>query len=132
MNKDCDGWPLGDGQFWFHVKILNENNSQVVSIYDSGSWKSYGDGDTKKINVTKTFSMPRTMGKKFTVQLISWEQDHDLFGKGYYDSRMNGKTASGTHSFSSSGTWSNIYGTRYISTGDNNCNVGLRYTVTIQ
>ncbi len=132
VNKDCDGWPLGDGDFWFYVKILNENNGEIVSKYDSGGWKKYGNGDTKKINVTKTFTLPRTVGKKFTVQLICWEQDFDLFGKGFYDSRMNGRTASGTHSFTSSGSWSNSYGAKVISTGDDNCKVSLKYNVTIQ
>ncbi|MCB0748312.1 MAG: thiol-activated cytolysin family protein [Ignavibacteriae bacterium] len=132
VNNDCDGWPLGDGDFWFRVRILNENNNQLVTQYDSGSWIKYGDGDTKKINTTKTFTLPRNVGKKFTVQLICWEQDYDILGKGFYDSRMNGKTASGTHSFTSSGSWSGTSGRRYVSTGDKNCNVGLYYTVTIQ
>lgn len=132
VNNDCDGWPLGDGTFWFYIKVLNENNTQVATMYDSGSWVKYGDGDKKKINVTKTFTMPRTVGKKFTVQLQCWEQDYDILGNGFYDSRMNGKTADGTHSFDNSGNWSGTSGRKYISTGDDNCNVGLYYTVTVQ
>jgi thiol-activated cytolysin len=132
VNNDCDGWPLGNGDFWFYVKILNENNSQLATMYDSGDWVKYGDGDSKKINSTKTFTLPRTIGKKFTVQLVCWEQDYDILGKGFYDSRMNGKTASGTHSFQDNGNWSNIYGNNVISTGDDNCNVSLKYTITVQ
>ena len=131
VNNDCDGWPLGDGQFWFYVKILDENDKEIVSKYDSGGWENFGDGDSKKVNKTKSFNLPRVIGKKFTVQLVCWEND-PVFGATVYDSRMDGKTASGTHSFTTSGTWSSTYGTRVLTIGDDNCNVSLNYTLTIQ
>lgn len=138
VSEDCDGWPLGDGTFWYRVKILDENNREVVSQYDTGAWIRFGDGDSKKINNTKTFSMKREVGKKFTVKLICWEQDYDILGNGFYDSRMNGREGSKTFSFNNDGGWSGLYDYNTatynytISAGENNCKVNLKFSAKVE
>ncbi len=131
--KDCDGIE-GAGDFKVRVQILNENNGRIVSDYPSNNnYKSLtlNDNDKYLINKTKTFTLPKSAGKKFTVKLIVYEKDKNIFGHVYNDSRMNGKTATGVFSFDN-GSWSPPASSYTLYIGDGNCKVKLDYKVTIQ
>jgi thiol-activated cytolysin len=136
VTQDCDGWPLGDGTFRYYINILDQNNNKLISTYDSG-WKDFGDGGNQKINQTKTLTLNRTYGTKFTLKLTCYELDYDLFGNSHYDDRMNGRVGSVTFSYNSDGSWSGGGGgisysstyTYYLYDGESNCNVNLKYSV---
>ncbi len=131
--KDCDGVGKGAGEFKVRVQILNENNSRIVSDYPSnGNYKSMSldNGEKYLINKTKTFTLPKTVGKKFTVKLIVYESDAELIGDDY-DNRMNGKTASKSYTYDN-GVWTPPATSYNLSIGDGNCQVRLDYSVTIQ
>jgi len=131
--KDCDGLGSGAGDFLIRVQILNENNGRIVTDYPSnGKTKglSLNSGDKYLINKTKSFTIPKTEGKKFSVKLICYEKDKELIGDGY-DNRMNGKTATRTFSFSN-GNWTPPASSYSLSIGDGGCEVRLDYSVTIE
>lgn len=131
--KDCDGLGKGAGEFKVRVQVLNENNSRIVTDYPSnGNYKSMSldNGEKYLINKTKTFTLPKTVGKKFTVKLIVYESDAELVGDDY-DNRMNGKTASKSYTFDN-GVWTPPATSYSLSIGDGNCQVRLDYSVTIQ
>ena len=123
----------GNGEFKYEVDLLDENNNELVSTYKS-IWMVKKDGEKHEINKTKTFTKKRESGAKFTVRLKSWEKDYDFWGNEEFDSRMNGKTNSETFSFNNDGSWSGISDsytyTKYISVGENNCLVKLKYSVS--
>ena len=130
---DCDGIGSGAGDFLIRIQILNENNGRIVEDYPSnGNTKglSLNSGDKYLINKTKTFTIPKTTGKKFSVKLICYEKDQELIGDDY-DNRMNGKTATGTFSFSN-GSWTPPAASYSLSIGDGGCEVRLDYSVTIE
>lgn len=131
--KDCDGLTKGAGDFRVRVQILNENNGRLVSDYPSnGNYKSLSldNGDKYLINKTKTFSVPKALGKKFTVKLIVYEKDKDFWGNQINDSRMSGETATGVFSFNN-GIWSPGAASYTLTIGDGSCHVTLDYSVTI-
>ncbi|MCB0742826.1 MAG: thiol-activated cytolysin family protein [Ignavibacteriae bacterium] len=129
--KDCDGIE-GGGEFYFKVQFLDENNNVLANGFNK--YLDVYDPYNYLINQTKTFTMPRTIGKKVVVKLICYESDKDILGNVYYDSRMNGATISGIHSYNSNGTWSGTSpSSRSIEIGkDTNCNVKLHYSITYQ
>ncbi|MCB9259115.1 MAG: thiol-activated cytolysin family protein [Ignavibacteriales bacterium] len=129
--KDCDGVE-GGGEFYFKVQFLDENNNVLANGFNK--YLDVSDPYNYLINQTKTFTMPRTIGKKVVVKLICYESDKDILGNVYYDSRMNGATISGIHSYNSNGTWSGTSpSSRSIEIGkDTNCNVKLHYSITYQ
>lgn len=130
--KDCDGVGAGAGEFKVRVQILNENNGRIVTDYPSnGNYKSLSlsNGDKYLINKTKTFTIPKSTGKKFTVKLIVYESDKELIGDDY-DNRMNGKTATSTFTFNN-GSWSPPASSYSLGIGDGSCQVKLDYSVTI-
>lgn len=130
--KDCDGVGAGAGEFKVRVQILNENNGRIVTDYPSnGNYKSLSlsNGDKYLINKTKTFTIPKSTGKKFTVKLIVYESDKELIGDDY-DNRMNGKTATSTFAFNN-GNWSPPATSYSLGIGDGSCQVKLDYSVTI-
>ena len=134
VSEDCDGF--GDGEFWFEVDILNENNQKLVSTYKKG-WIEKGNGDKHEINRTMTFTVPRKLGARFTLRLKSWERDYDFWGNPEYDSRMNGRTNSKSFWFNADGSWSGVYDYSYaynysLAVGENNCLVQLKYTVSYE
>lgn len=131
---DCDGIGKGEGEFRVRIQILNENDGRIVSDYPSnGDYKSLtlGNGEKYLINKTKTFSIPKSIGKKFTVKLKVYEKDAELVGDDY-DNRMNGKTASKVYTYQSNGSWLPPASSYSIGIGDGNCEVRLDYSVTIQ
>ncbi len=134
--KDCDGIE-GAGEFGFRVQILNENNGRIVSDFPSNG-KYRGTGLTDKasyfINKTKTFTLPKELGKKFTIKLICYETDKPLIGSAYKDSRMNYANIAGTHSYRTSGSWSGTSpSSRKITINPGtNCSVSLSYSITIK
>ena len=131
--KDCDGVGKGEGEFRVRIQILNENNGRIVSDYPSnGNYKSLtlGNGEKYLINKTKTFALPKAVGKKFTVKLKVYEKDAELVGDDY-DNRMNGKTASRAYSYQSSGSWTPPATSYSLGIGDGSCEVRLDYSVTI-
>lgn len=131
--KDCDGIGGGAGDFRVRIQILNENNSRLIADYPSnGNYKSLSlnNGDKYLINKTKSFTIPKTVGKKFTVKLIVYEKDKNVWGTEINDSRMSGKTATGVFSYSNA-TWSPPASSYSINIGDGNCQVRLDYSVTI-
>ncbi|MCB9208352.1 MAG: thiol-activated cytolysin family protein [Ignavibacteriales bacterium] len=136
VSQDCDGWPLGDGEFLFYIEILNQNNNKIVDTYDSG-WSAYGDGDNKKINITRVFNMKIGEDKRFTIKLTCYEKDYDLFGNPHYDDRMNGRSNSITYINYDDGSWSDglsydyVY-TKYLYLGESNCNVNLKYSIKVE
>ena len=126
----------GNGEFKYEVDILNENNNELVSTYES-VWMVKGDGEKNEINKTKTFTKKREGGAKFTIRIKCWEKDYDFWGNEEYDSRMNGRTNSKTFSYNNDGGWSGIHdydtATYYYSlyVGENNCKVKLRFSVEV-
>ncbi|MDX1699516.1 MAG: thiol-activated cytolysin family protein [Melioribacteraceae bacterium] len=130
--KDCDGVGKGAGDFKIRIQILNENNGRIVKDYpDNGKYKnlSLSSGDAYLINKTRSFTIPKNEGKKFTVKLICYEKDEELIGDDY-DNRMNGKTATGVFKFTN-GNWSPPASNYSLSIGDGGCQVRLDYSVTI-
>ena len=129
--KDCDGIE-GAGDFKFTVQVLNENNVNLATAYTKSLTLS--DPSSFLINLTKTFALPKQLGKKFTIKLTCYEYDKSVFGVTYNDSRMNGAVASGVHSYNNDGTWSNTTpSSRSIEIGaGTDCNVRLHYSITIQ
>lgn len=129
--KDCDGIE-GAGDFEFTVQVLNENNGSLATSYTKTLTLS--DPSAFLINQTKTFTLPKQLGKKFIVKLTCYEYDKSVFGVTYNDSRMNGEVASGVHSYNSDGTWSNTTpSSRSIEIGKGtDCDVRLDYSITIQ
>lgn len=65
--KDCDGIE-GVGEFKFYVQILNENNANLANQYSKSLTLS--DPSSFLINRTKSFTLPKQLGKKFTIKLI--------------------------------------------------------------
>ena len=129
--KDCDGIE-GAGDFKFTVQVLNENNVNLATAYTKSLTLS--DPSSFLINLTKTFTLPKQLGKKFTIKLTCYEYDKSVFGVTYNDSRMNGAVASGVHSYNNDGTWSSTTpSSRSIEIGKGtDCNVRLHYSITIQ
>ena len=129
--KDCDGIE-GAGDFKFTVQVLNENNVNLAAAYTKSLTLS--DPSSFLINLTKTFTLPKQLGKKFTIKLTCYEYDKSVFGVTYNDSRMNGAVASGVHSYNNDGTWSSTTpSSRSIEIGKGtDCNVRLHYSITIQ
>jgi thiol-activated cytolysin len=133
--KDCDGVGSGAGDFRVRVQILNENNGRIVSDYPSnGNYKSLSlnNGDKYLINKTKTFTLPKSAGKKFTVKLIVYEKDKNILGNEINDSRMSGKTATGVFTYETNGSWTPPATSYSLNIGNGNCQVRLDYSVTIQ
>jgi hypothetical protein len=134
--KDCDGVGFGAGEFRFKIKILNENNGRMVADYPNNSdykSKSLNSGEKYLVNTTKSFTLPKNVGKKFTVKLICYEKDKNAFGSVKNDSRMNGLSGSETHSYDENiDSWTNSIGNRQIVLGDGGCKVSLDYSITIQ
>lgn len=129
--KDCDGIE-GAGEFKFTVQVLNENNGNLASAYTKSLTLS--DPSSFLINLTKTFTLPKQLGKKFTVKLTCYEYDKSIFGVTYNDSRMNGAVASGVHSYNNDGTWSGTTpSSRTITINPgSDCSVKLNYSITIK
>jgi len=131
--KDCDGVGSGAGDFRVRVQILNENNSRLVTDYPSnGNYKSLSlnNGDKYLINKTKNFTLPKSAGKKFTVKLIVYEKDKNVWGNEVNDSRMSGETATKVYSFDN-GVWSPPAASYSVNIGDGSCQVRLDYSVII-
>ena len=129
--KDCDGIE-GAGDFKFTVQVLSENNGNLASAYTKSLTLS--DPSSFLINLTKTFTLPKQVGKKFTVKLTCYEYDKSIFGVTYNDSRMNGAVASGVHSYNNDGTWSGTTpSSRTITINPGtDCSVKLNYSITIK
>ena len=129
--KDCDGIE-GAGEFKFTVQVLSENNANLASSYTKSVTLS--DPSAFLINQTKTFTLPKQLGKKFTVKLTCYEYDKSIFGVTYNDSRMNGEAASGVHSYNNDGTWSGTTpSSRTITINPGtDCSVKLDYSITIK
>ena len=128
--KSCDGGLLGPGEFSFVVQILDKSGHEMTS-YSVGS-ATLGDKQSLPLNKTLSIAMKRETGNRFTVKLICSEWDKDIFGKVYPDSRMDHKPVSFTHNFNSSGSWSDISGSRKITINPgSDCSSGLTYTVSV-
>jgi len=130
--NDCDGWPKGPGEFRFKVQVLNENGGRLGNDFPNNSGTksvSLSDGAKYLVNKTVTFTLPKELGKKFTVKLICSESD-----SGGNDSRMNNAVTSLGHSYNADGTWSNTTPASRSLTirPSGNCSVKLDYSVTIQ
>ncbi len=126
--KDCDGVE-GDGEFGFDVKVKDQSGKILASYSKS---VTLGSGKNFTIDKTLSINMPRKTGSKFTVQLVCSEWDKDILGRGYKDSRMNGKTASFTHELKSDGTWSDIKNRTIIINPNTDCSTSLNYTPKIK
>jgi thiol-activated cytolysin len=132
--KDCDGLGKGAGDFRVKVQILDQNNRRLTSDYPSNSdyKKVYlNSGEKQLLNSTKSFTLPINSGNKFSVKLICYEKDDDIWGNQINDSRMNGKTATRTYSYEN-GVWTPGPTSYSLSVGDGGCEVRLDYSVTIQ
>lgn len=128
--KDCDGIE-GAGEFKFNVQFLDENNHALASTYTKSL--TVNDPYNYLINLTRTFTLPRTVGKKFVIKLTCYETDKSVFGAVYYDDRMNGATKSGIFSYQENGSWTGAATTGALEIGKGtDCDVQLHYSVTIQ
>ena len=129
VRRDCDGIE-GAGEFSFEVQLLDKNGKKLNSFSVDNITKSSGE----KFSIAKTFSikLKREMGNKFTIKFISTEWDKDILGRVYPDSRMDHKVVSFSHNFNTSGNWSDISGTRTLSTNPgSDCASDLTYAVRV-
>jgi thiol-activated cytolysin len=131
--QDCDGPPLGKGNFRYEVRIFN--NDGVIGGYSSDI-KEYGDGWAENINIPKSFSLPRLEGAYFKIQLICDEIDYDLFGNPYFDSRMNARSNVIRFEYNNGG-WNGVYNYNSpaaydLVVGEENCKVRLAYSISVE
>ena len=128
--KDCDGIE-GAGEFTFYVDFIDENNKTLASSYSKSL--TVNDPYDYLINITRTFTLPRALGKKFAIKLTCYETDKSIFGVTYYDDRMNGAITSGVFSYQGNGSWTGAATTGALEIGKGtDCDVQLHYSVTIQ
>ncbi len=127
--RDCDGIE-GAGEFSFDVQVLDKNGTKLATYSLNNITKS--DGQHVDLNKTLSIKLKREMGSKFTVKFTCSEWDKDILGRVYADSRMDHKAVSFTHGFNSSGSWSDISGTRKLDTNPgSDCSTELTYTIAV-
>ncbi len=127
--KDCDGIE-GAGDFSFSVQVL-DSKGKVLTSYSGGS-ATLNDGESVNINKTLSIKLKREIGNKFMIKFICSEWDKDILGNVYEDTRMNHKPISFTHNYNSSGSWSDISGTRKLTLNPgSDCSSELLYTIAV-
>ena len=125
--KDCDGFPLGEGEFSFGVyaKPSFRSSSTVYTTSEEG----FDDGERSGAIGQREFTSTAVNGQEVTIEFNASEVDYDIFGNNpFNDSRMSNSTKSERHTYS--GTRVVEHGPADDHAGSGDCQVRLSYTVT--
>lgn len=135
-NSNCDT-SSNPGDFQFELAIADLGNNAIESITlpttaTYGVWSaptliSLFAGDQAAVGQTVSFQQPRAEGSGFAVSISGMEWDSATAR----DARMDDRTATRTHRFSS-GQFTSVVGTQQVTIGSSACSVTLDYVVTVR
>ena len=125
--KDCDGFPLGEGEFSFGVYARPSFGSSTT-VYTSNQ-RGFADGQRSGALGQREFTTTAVNGQEVTIEFKASEVDYDIFGNNpFNDSRMSSRTQTTRHTFDGR-KWSGS-GPQTITMGSGDCQVRLSYTVS--
>lgn len=125
--KDCDGFPLGEGEFDLRVTATPSFASGTTVL--NSIQRGLDDGERTGALGRRTFTTEATSGKQINVKFEASEIDFDILGSPFDDSRMSNREITRTHTFNGT-TWSGT-GPRSITMGSGDCQVRLSYDVSV-
>lgn len=123
--NDCDGFPLGEGEFSFTVRA-NPSFATSTTVYNSSP--NLDDGDRTGALGRRDFTTTATNGQQVTVEFRGTEYDYDILGNPFADSRMDGIQTTAQHTYNGS-SWSGL-GPQTLTLGSGDCRVRLSYTAS--